>query len=1199
MDKKYLFIGVAVALIAFAVIVALSNPPSLTATPWTIPNESVQVSSSLVANPSDVYINNTEVAIVVSPAYSDQPIISVQPKTYNGGVDVVFGFNTSDVTPLKAEFNPQTVSVQQSYSCNGANQYFNYTTTPTKHFWCYNNITTYSQTGQNLTNGSYLQPIYDHDFDSGNLTSATAYWSENQTQWNDVSSAFSSLNYQFDGFNKWYYVKGFNVTAGTTYQLRLTLQPKSWTSSEKYFFGIKPSSETLDQAIADGHFYFIDPWTSDLNNGLGAYYKLDETSGGLVDALGLYNGTNNGVVLGGAGIVNNSYNFTGTYPSYTNSSFHTSTNTWTIAGWFNTNQSGGQTDIIADDAGGGGWAILKASNQSLFYYTQGGTAPSNTYTNISVNDGKWHLFIAIGNSTGKYLYMDNTLYVAQTGTVTAPAQTYNMTFGKYPNGQNENYQGLLDEVGFWNVSLNDTQRSTLWNSGAGTTYPVGGSSVPSTISLNSPANASNVSIHGVTLNWTISNTTYAVSNTTLFVNGALNQTNTSGLNGSYAYAFTLADGNYNWSVGTINSHGDITNSTNYTFTVNTTIGGITVLQISPVNNSALTNTTVNFNATSTVTTGNLTNNTVYVWYNNGTLFSSGSSVLTGNDTTGSGYTNSSGFSFSNFTVGSYLWNYYSCGTNIVGDKATCSYGANNFTLNIGTQTISKSFNATTYETKNETYAINVTAFNNTITNPILQWNGTNYTAVATNIGGSNYTINASINDIAPTGANTSAYWNFTWTNGGIQETSNNTLVYVNQTNFTFCNSGQYITFFFKDETNSTSLNGDIPSSSFNYWLGGGSQTKSYSYTNTTANSNFSFCFSPPTNNVTSIYNISYAATGYPQRTFTPTSNSFLTNSSTNQTLYLLSSVSGQYVTFQVVNTGSTSIQGVYVNATETIAGTPYLVGSGYTGADGGITFWLNPNNQHTITFTKAGYTSYTTTITPTQSSYTIVLGAVSSSSLTDYTQGIIYSIQPTLGTTLSPNTSYNFNFTMNSTYWSLDSFGFNLLGQNGTILGSNSTSGSNTGTVIIWANTSNYTHITVQYYWVINGTYSNGSSGGYDVYDFTTGNGYSIFNFFQDFKTYAGYPSCSTTGIFGLDCASMDIFLLFFIIITTGMASYKFSLVRPDVISGIVFAQVFIFDVGLGLITLPVKSAYFAQAVHTPTLLVGLITLYFIFRENI
>jgi hypothetical protein len=76
-------------------------------------------------------------------------------------------------------------------------------------------------------------------------------------------------------YDKWYYWKNISVNSGQKYYLRGEFEQVEPLGNQKYFFGVKPSGETLQQAIANGHFYYIDPWsegyilTLPANNGNG------------------------------------------------------------------------------------------------------------------------------------------------------------------------------------------------------------------------------------------------------------------------------------------------------------------------------------------------------------------------------------------------------------------------------------------------------------------------------------------------------------------------------------------------------------------------------------------------------------------------------------------------------------------------------------------------------------------------------------------------------------------------------------------------------------------------------------------------------------------------------------------------------------------------------------------------------------------
>lgn len=95
---------------------------------------------------------------------------------------------------------------------------------------------------------------------------------------------------------------------------------------------------------------------------------------------------------------------------------------------------------------------------------------------------------------------------------------------------------------------------------------------PSTITLNSPVDTYNTSSTDITFNWTINNVTAGtVYSTSLFIDGNISYTNSSGNNGTYIHPVSgFSEGIiHNWSAGQEDSFGT-SNSSLYTFTIDTT-----------------------------------------------------------------------------------------------------------------------------------------------------------------------------------------------------------------------------------------------------------------------------------------------------------------------------------------------------------------------------------------------------------------------------------------------------------------------------------------------------------------------------------------------------------------------------------------------------------------------------------------------------
>jgi len=111
----------------------------------------------------------------------------------------------------------------------------------------------------------------------------------------------------------------------------------------------------------------------------------------------------------------------------------------------------------------------------------------------------------------------------------------------------------------------------LYNGGTGISY-LG----PATVTTNAPANNSNFSAANVTFNITAVNGTDSVLNVKLFIDGELNNTNSSGLNGTYLWDLNFAEGLYNWSVGVEDTNAVTVNSSLRTFTIDPTFPQIVI-----------------------------------------------------------------------------------------------------------------------------------------------------------------------------------------------------------------------------------------------------------------------------------------------------------------------------------------------------------------------------------------------------------------------------------------------------------------------------------------------------------------------------------------------------------------------------------------------------------------------------------------------
>ena len=302
---------------------------------------------------------------------------------------------------------------------------------------------------------------------------------------------------------------------------------------------------------------------------------------------------------------------------------------------------------------------------------------------------------------------------------------------------------------------------------------------------------------------------------------------------------------------------------------------------------------------------------------------------------------------------------------------------------------SQTYNLITYETASETFSINLTA-NSSLTDVNLIHNTISHD---TTLSGTTYSTTF---DIPNSVGNKTVYWEFIYAGSTINSDSFNQT--VNNALLGICNVSltvPYVNFTFVDEETLNNINATIDTSTWIYYLGNGTITKSLLFSNTTVNDNYAFCLSASNYTLHNTRSIQYASPGYPQRKYDAVSD--LTNDTTNQVLYLLSSTDGIYTSIQVLDSQSNQLLGVGVTTERQFLGVWTIIGQEITDSSGSVTFWGNPDYDHRFTFVKTGCTGTTVTIRPTQTQYTQQLACGVTSDYTSTIEGLKYSRSPTGG----------------------------------------------------------------------------------------------------------------------------------------------------------------------------------------------------------
>ncbi|MCK4501322.1 hypothetical protein KAU11_12550, partial [Candidatus Babeliales bacterium] len=336
------------------------------------------------------------------------------------------------------------------------------------------------------------------------------------------------------------------------------------------------------------------------------------------------------------------------------------------------------------------------------------------------------------------------------------------------------------------------------------------------------------------------------------------------------------------------------------------------------------------------------------------------------------------------------------------------------------------------------------------------------------------------------------------------------------------------------------------SSTWYYWLGDGTVNKSLLYSTTTANESYGFCFTPTDRTMENTIALQYSVNpagdiNYPQRRWTSTTA--LTNTTTNQKLYMLEGTDGTYSIYQVQNSVGTGIQGAKVQAERQFSGVWTLIEEGTTDSAGSVTFWLNPDYDHRISVTKTGYVSAQVTVRPSSSTYSIILGGGGESTVAynDTMDGIRWILWPTSGNgNFDGSDSFGVNVT--ASLGNIVACKFNIINRTET-LGTTTGCGAYGGNISVTIDATNHTRLWGQFYLDLGDGYYmvEGDAYWYNITsDIATGTLKSFFEHLLNDEI--------STSVFGDACKSGEpcraeysriVFFFFALFLTFGMISLK------------------------------------------------------------
>jgi len=345
---------------------------------------------------------------------------------------------------------------------------------------------------------------------------------------------------------------------------------------------------------------------------------------------------------------------------------------------------------------------------------------------------------------------DDTLDFYIDGAVIATDIAFSDTFQCGVNyviggGSGELFEGDIDEVGIWNRTLTSNEISILWNDGNALGYGDQGDNQP-VVTLNSPSDNYNTTSQTFTFNCTASDDSNLTS-VSLYIDGSLNQTNSSGLNNSdYIFTKTLIDGDHNWTCSAVDNKTQTTIATTRYFIIDNTDPVINILY--PID-SAIYETDYT-NSTNISIDLNWSTSDTHLddcWYNNGTA---NVTVVCGNNAT------------INLPWGEYTFIIYANDTfgNNVQEEVTARWRYILYQENI-------SYNSDTLTGNSEAFSIDVTYNETLFPNSLayLYYDGTAYSTTKTGSSGDYvFSKTLAIPDYTSQKNNT-FYFNFILNNG--------------------------------------------------------------------------------------------------------------------------------------------------------------------------------------------------------------------------------------------------------------------------------------------------------------------------------------------------------------------------------------------------------------------------------------------------
>jgi len=221
-------------------------------------------------------------------------------------------------------------------------------------------------------------------------------------------------------------------------------------------------------------------WTENLNDELIAYYDFDESNGTTVIDNEV-DDTKNGTLIGGSdqnwvtGILGNAYNINITSGAGFNMSYPVNSTNGTFNFWIASHVDAGAFGKDEPSVVNGDWIFWHPSNKFGFRIDDAGVR-KDLVPDVDIQNNVFTMVTLTWNSSGAFkMYINSTKQSNElTGIIERP-DTENGCWGLGVSigsacSIGASINATMDEFGYWNIELNQSQVTQLYNNGTGITF---------------------------------------------------------------------------------------------------------------------------------------------------------------------------------------------------------------------------------------------------------------------------------------------------------------------------------------------------------------------------------------------------------------------------------------------------------------------------------------------------------------------------------------------------------------------------------------------------------------------------------------------------------------------------------------------------------------------------------------------------------